>query len=127
MHFLTALSAGMLVVTRLGVTITPKPILSVEFQRDSKELLVWRVEINSSKPASETALALKTKFPQYLGKVPLAQVHRLVKFALKLAPLAPPKTTVFDQNSPPDFVYDYRVDYGDMSRGTPHPFDEKDD
>ena len=74
-----------MIVTRLGVSVSPKPVISVEFQR-GKELIIWRVEINGSKSPSETAMQLKMKFPQYLGKVPLSQIHRLVKFGLRLAP-----------------------------------------
>jgi hypothetical protein len=112
--------------------VTPKPILSVEFQK-GKELLVWRVEINSTKPASETAIGLKTKYPQYLGKVPLSQVHRLVKFCLSTTrPSTPSSGSELHGESTPnkldpihkDFIYDIQVDYGDMSKGKAHPFDD---
>jgi hypothetical protein len=36
-----------------------------------------------------------------------------------------PTTGSVDKIKPEEFIYDYQVDYGDMSKGKPHPFDEK--
>ena len=129
-----------MIVTRLGVSIAPVPVLSVEFQR-GKELMVWRVEIRNTKPVADIVLDLKAQFPQYLGKVPLSQLHRLVKFGLKLSSpqdlnklstseLEAAKSKMnenFEKNriskDSEDFVYDYRIDFPRPTDAQPHPFD----
>ena len=129
-----------MIVTRLGVSISPVPVLSVEFQR-GKELMVWRVEIRNTKPVADIVLDLKAQFPQYLGKVPITQLHRLVKFGLKLsspddlnklspAELVSAKSKMnenFEKNrigkDSEDFIYDYRIDFPQPADASPHPFD----
>jgi hypothetical protein len=134
-----------MIVTRLGVSISPLPVLSVEFQR-GKELFVWRVEIRNTKPVADIVLDLKAQFPQYLSKVPISQLHRLVKFGLKLAvsddfnqlsnsELSAVKSKMnnsFEKHrisrDSKDFVYDYRIDFdppvGEGNNNNPFDHDD---
>jgi len=132
-----------MIVTRLGVSISPVPVLSVEFQRD-KELFVWRVEIRNTKPVADIVLDLKAQFPEYLGKVPISQLHRLIKFGLKLScpddlnklsqsELLSAKSKMnlsFEKNriskDSDDFVYDYRIDFPKPDDAKLHQFDMDD-
>ena len=72
-------------ITRLGVSVYPTPVLSVEFVRNS-ELLVWRVELYDVANASidETVIQLQRRFPEYLGPVSSVQLARLVRFSMRL-------------------------------------------
>ena len=67
-------------VLRLGVSVSPKPVLSVEFVRD-RQLFVWRVEFQvPTGSVDELALEMKKRFPKYLGKISIGQLARLIRF-----------------------------------------------
>ena len=119
-------------ISRLGVSISPTPTLSVEFTRDSK-LLVWRVEFtnNDNKSVDEIVLGLKTRFPKYLSKVSVSQLHRLVKFGLKLSSKNDDTQNFKPVGNNSKFVYDYRMDFktentNNLVKNTSYDSDESD-
>ena len=143
-QFAQTQSVSLMIVTRLGVCVSPVPILSVEFQR-GRDLYVWRVEIHNTKPVADLVLDLKAQFPEYLSKVPISQLHRLVKFGFKLA--ATPSSVDYNKltsselsavkmkmneefkknlisKGSAEFVYDYRIDFSPPDQQAVNPFDD---
>lgn len=68
-------------VTRLAISRSPVPILSVEFRR--KSLYVWRVELFPCSDVVGLVGQLRDRFPQYLQPVSRAQLLRLIKLAFE--------------------------------------------
>lgn len=105
-------------ISRIAVSVSPAPVLSVEFRR-SKHLYVWRVEILPFQTGSCESLAgeLCAAFPQYLANVRPSQLTRLVRLASRLnldkAPVVPP----LDMHAigKKAETYDVRVDFPSLA------------
>ena len=70
-------------ILRLGVASKPRPVLSVEFTR-ARKLLVWRVEFDPWKySTAHLVRELKQKFPQYLDRVSIGQLSKLLSHVIK--------------------------------------------